>query len=139
MSVKIRREGGTLVIAIDNPPVNALSAELRRKLQEALSDPEAEAFVLIGTGKTFIGGADIREFDLAPVEPHLPDLLLDIENLDKPVIVAINGAALGGGLETMMAAHYRIASPGATFACPEVKLGLVPGAGGTQRMPRLIG
>ncbi len=127
------------VIEIDNPPVNALSAEVRRRLKEALADPEAEAFVIIGVGKTFIGGADIREFDQSPVEPHLPDLLLDLENLDKPVVAAINGAALGGGLETAMAAHYRIASPTATFACPEVKLGLIPGAGGTQRMPRLTG
>jgi len=127
------------VIEIDNPPVNALSAEVRRRLKEAIADPEAEAFVIIGIGKTFIGGADIREFDQTPVEPHLPDLLLELENLDKPVVAAINGAALGGGLETAMAAHYRIAAPTATFACPEVKLGLIPGAGGTQRMPRLIG
>jgi len=127
------------VIEIDNPPVNALSAEVRRRLKEALADPDAEAFVIIGIGKTFIGGADIREFDQAPVEPHLPDLLLELENLNKPVVAAINGAALGGGLETAMAAHYRIASPTATFACPEVKLGLIPGAGGTQRMPRLTG
>lgn len=127
------------VFQIDNPPVNALSAEVRRDLQAAIRDPDCEAIVIIGTGKVFIGGADIREFDQAPVEPHLPDLLLDLENLDKPVVAAINGAALGGGLETAMAAHYRLASPTATFACPEVKLGLIPGAGGTQRMPRLIG
>jgi len=127
------------VIEIDNPPVNALSAEVRRRLKEAIADPDAEAFVIIGIGKTFIGGADIREFDQTPVEPHLPDLLLDLENLNKPVVAAINGAALGGGLETAMAAHYRVASPTATFACPEVKLGLIPGAGGTQRMPRLTG
>ena len=139
MTIKNHREGGILVIQIDNPPVNALSAEVRRRLREAFADPEAEAFVLIGLGKTFIGGADIREFDQIPVEPHLPDLLLEMENLGKPVVAAINGAALGGGLETAMAAHYRIASPTATLACPEVKLGLIPGAGGTQRMPRLIG
>jgi 3-hydroxyacyl-CoA dehydrogenase len=108
-------------------------------LREAIRDPGAEAIVVTGAGKTFIGGADIREFDQPPAEPHLPDLLLEMENLDKPVVAAINGAALGGGLETAMAAHYRIASPAATFACPEVKLGLVPGAGGTQRLPRLIG
>ena len=127
------------VFEIDNPPVNALSAEVRRGLQEAISDESCEAIVIIGAGSVFIGGADIREFDQAPVEPHLPDLLLALENLDKPVVAALNGAALGGGLETAMAAHYRIASPTATLACPEVKLGLIPGAGGTQRMPRLIG
>jgi 3-hydroxyacyl-CoA dehydrogenase len=127
------------VFQIDNPPVNALSVEVRRGLQAALSDADCEAIVLIGAGKTFIGGADIREFDQAPLEPHLPDLLLALENLDKPVVAAINGAALGGGLEVALAAHYRIAAPTATFACPEVKLGLIPGAGGTQRMPRLIG
>jgi 3-hydroxyacyl-CoA dehydrogenase len=124
---------------IDNPPVNALSAEVRRGLQAAIRDPDCEAIVLIGAGKVFIGGADIREFDQVPVEPHLPDLLLELERLEKPVVAAINGAALGGGLETAMAAHYRLASPSATLACPEVKLGLIPGAGGTQRMPRLIG
>lgn len=127
------------IVEIDNPPVNALSVAVRRDLQAAIDDPETDAIVLIGAGKIFIGGADIREFDQAPVEPHLPDLLLALENLDKPVVAAINGAALGGGLETAMAAHYRLAAPSATFACPEVKLGLIPGAGGTQRMPRLIG
>jgi 3-hydroxyacyl-CoA dehydrogenase len=127
------------IVEIDNPPVNALSAEVRSRLWEAINDPEAEALVLIGAGSVFIGGADIREFDQTPREPHLPDLLLAIENLAKPVVAAINGAALGGGLETAMAAHYRIASPSASFACPEVTLGLIPGAGGTQRMPRLIG
>ena len=103
MTIKNHREGGILVIQIDNPPVNALSAEVRRHLREAFADPEADAFVLIGAGKTFIGGADIREFDQIPVEPHLPDLLLEMENLGKPVVAAINGAALGGGLETAMA------------------------------------
>jgi 3-hydroxyacyl-CoA dehydrogenase len=139
MSVKLHREGGILVIQIDNPPVNALSAAVRRGLQAAISDADCEAIVIIGAGSTFIGGADIREFDQAPVEPHLPDLLLDLENLNKPVVAALNGAALGGGLELAMAAHHRIAAPSATLACPEVKLGLIPGAGGTQRMPRLIG
>jgi len=127
------------VFEIDNPPVNALSADVRRGLQAAISDADCEAIVIIGAGKVFIGGADIREFDQAPVEPHLPDLLVELENLDKPVVAAINGAALGGGLEVALAAHYRIAAPTATLACPEVKLGLIPGAGGTQRMPRLIG
>jgi len=127
------------IFEIDNPPVNALSAAIRRGLQDAISDASCEAIVIIGAGSVFIGGADIREFDQAPVEPHLPDLLLALENLDKPVVAALNGAALGGGLETAMATHYRIASPTATLACPEVKLGLIPGAGGTQRMPRLIG
>jgi len=143
MSVKTSREGNVLVVEIDNPPVNALSADVRRGLQDAFrqaaDDAGIGAVVLLGAGKVFIGGADIREFDQTPVEPHLPDLLLDLERLEKPVVAAINGAALGGGLETAMAAHYRLAAPTATLACPEVKLGLIPGAGGTQRMPRLIG
>jgi 3-hydroxyacyl-CoA dehydrogenase len=137
--VKTTREGSVLVVEIDNPPVNALSTEVRRGLRDAIFTPDVEAFVVIGAGKIFIGGADIREFDQMPAEPHLPDLLNEMENLAKPVVAAINGAALGGGLETAMAAHRRIAAPTATLACPEVKLGLIPGAGGTQRMPRLIG
>ena len=95
--------------------------------------------VITGAGSIFIGGADIREFGAPPAEPVLPTVLTAIENAAKPVVAAINGAALGGGLEVALAAHRRIASPTATLALPEVKLGIVPGAGGTQRLPRLIG
>ena len=142
MSVTTSRDGNVLVAEIDNPPVNALSAAVRKgmlaALQEAAADSTIGAVVLIGAGKIFIGGADIREFNNPPTDPLVPDLLFEIEKMDKPVVAAINGAALGGGLETAMASHYRIAAPTATLGCPEVKLGLIPGAGGTQRMPRLI-
>ena len=97
------------------------------------------AIVITGAGSIFIGGADIREFGAPPAEPVLPTVLAAIENAAKPVVAAINGAALGGGLEVALAAHRRIAGPTATLALPEVKLGIVPGAGGTQRLPRLIG
>jgi 3-hydroxyacyl-CoA dehydrogenase len=95
--------------------------------------------VVTGAGDIFIGGADIREFGAPPAEPVLPAVLAAIENARKPVVAAINGAALGGGLEVALAAHCRIAGPSATLALPEVKLGIIPGAGGTQRLPRLIG
>lgn len=134
---------GILVVTIDNPPVNATSAEVRKGLAAAIHHASAtaaiRATVLSGAGKIFIGGADIREFGKPPVEPTLPDVITIIENVDKPVVAAINGPALGGGLEVALAAHARIASTSASFALPEVKLGIVPGAGGTQRLPRLIG
>lgn len=132
-----------LVIQIDHPPVNALSADVRAGLRAALAHgcntPDVHAMVVTGAGKIFIGGADIREFGQPPVEPILPAIVADIEGAAKPVVAAINGAALGGGLEVALAAHWRIASPSATLGAPEVKLGIVPGAGGTQRLPRLIG
>jgi 3-hydroxyacyl-CoA dehydrogenase len=132
-----------LVVTIDNPPVNAMSAEVRSGLAEALIHAEVVAeirgVVLTGARKTFIGGADIREFGQTPVEPILPAVIETIEALAKPVVAAINGAALGGGLEVALACHYRIASPSAQMGLPEVKLGIVPGAGGTQRLPRLTG
>ena len=136
-------DGHALVVTIDNPPVNAASTEMRRGLVAALSHAsdatDIKAVVLTGAGKIFVGGADITEFDKAPVEPFLPDICMQIETLAKPVIAALNGAALGGGLEIALACHYRLASPSATVAFPEVKLGVVPGAGGTQRLPRLVG
>jgi 3-hydroxyacyl-CoA dehydrogenase len=134
---------GVLLIEIDHPPVNALSTDVRQGLLAALVHGEAEADVvamaITGAGAIFIGGADIREFGAPPTEPVLPTVLAAIENATKPVVAAINGAALGGGLEVALATHCRIAGPTATLALPEVKLGIVPGAGGTQRLPRLTG
>src|SRR5262245_43222275 len=136
------------VITINNPPVNALSPGVVEALQAATgqlaADSAVEAIVLIGGGTTFIAGADIKEFgkitsgkkrDLG----SLRGMLFALEDCPKPVVAAIHGAALGGGLETAMACHYRVASPPAQLGQPEVKLGLIPGAGGTQRLPRLAG
>ncbi|SMC47489.1 3-hydroxyacyl-CoA dehydrogenase [Rhizobium sp. RU36D] len=137
------RRGQCVVVTLDNPPVNAISADLRAGIMAALADvrskPDVTAVVLTGAGKTFVGGADIKEFGKPPAEPTLPDVIAAIEGMDKPVVAAINGAALGGGLELALACHVRIAAPSATLGMPEVNLGLVPGAGGTQRLPRLVG
>jgi len=135
--------GDVLVVTIDNPPVNALGVDVRRGLTAAIdaagADAAVKAVLIVGTGKTFIGGADIREFGKPPMAPFLPDVCNGIEACSKPVIAVIHGAALGGGLEIALAAHYRLALPGAKLGLPEVALGLLPGAGGTQRTPRLIG
>ena len=142
-TVTATTRNGILVVTIDNPPVNATSADVRLGLSRALAHAEAEGtisgMVITGAGKTFIGGADIKEFGKPAIEPTLPDVIEKIEALSKPVVAALNGAALGGGLELALACHYRIASPAAQLGLPEVKLGIVPGAGGTQRLPRLIG
>ncbi|HWT37131.1 MAG TPA: 3-hydroxyacyl-CoA dehydrogenase NAD-binding domain-containing protein [Paraburkholderia sp.] len=132
-----------LVVTIDNPPVNALGANVRRELLAAVEaaeqNPAVDAVLLIGAGRNFIGGADIREFGKPPVSPTLPEVCDAIEACSKPVIAAIHGAALGGGLEVALAAHYRCALPDVKLGLPEVTLGLLPGAGGTQRAPRLLG
>lgn len=142
-TVSARLADDILVVTIDNPPVNALSADVRAGLMVALDRAEVDkavtAIILTGAGSTFIGGADIREFGKPPVEPTLPQLVARIEDFAKPIAAAINGAALGGGLEVALACHRRLASPDAKIGMPEVKLGIVPGAGGTQRLPRLIG
>jgi 3-hydroxyacyl-CoA dehydrogenase len=131
------------IITIDNPPVNALSqgvrAGLMRCIAEAAADENCNAIVIACAGRTFIAGADIKEFGKAPVEPFLPDVITAIEACEKPVVAAIHGTALGGGFEVAMACHYRIALDTATVGLPEVNLGLLPGASGTQRLPRLIG
>jgi len=136
-------DDGVLIVTIDNAPVNALSAEVRAGLMAVLDraagDHAIAGIVITGAGRTFIGGADIREFGKPPVEPLLPDVINRIEAFDKPVVCAVNGAALGGGCEVALACHSRIAGEAASFGLPEVKLGLIPGAGGTQRLPRLIG
>ncbi|MFM0005310.1 3-hydroxyacyl-CoA dehydrogenase NAD-binding domain-containing protein [Paraburkholderia dipogonis] len=135
--------GRVLLVTIDHAPVNALSADVRRGLLAAVEAADAnkavEAVLIVGAGRNFIAGADIREFGKPPVPPSLPDVCNRIEACTKPVVAAIHGAALGGGLEVALAAHYRIAVDGAKLGLPEVQLGLLPGAGGTQRTPRLIG
>jgi len=135
--------GKVLLVTIDHAPVNALSADVRRGLLAAVeaadADQAVEAVLIVGAGRNFIAGADIREFGKPPVPPTLPDVCNRIEACTKPVVAAIHGAALGGGLEVALAAHYRIAVEGAKLGLPEVQLGLLPGAGGTQRTPRLIG
>ncbi len=137
--------GAIAVIAMNNPPVNGLGFELRSGivagLDQALADPKVSAVVLIGTDKAFSGGADIREFNSpkALAEPNLNTVIRIVEASTKPVIAAISGACMGGGLELALGCHYRVAAAGAQIALPEVKLGILPGAGGTQRLPRLIG
>ncbi|HST95641.1 MAG TPA: 3-hydroxyacyl-CoA dehydrogenase NAD-binding domain-containing protein [Microvirga sp.] len=131
------------LIEIDNPPVNATSQAVRAGLLGAIraveQDPQIAAAVIACAGRTFVAGADIREFGLPPREPHLPDVMNAIEACSKPVVAAIQGTALGGGCEIALACHARVMEPGAAIGLPEVKLGLVPGAGGTQRLPRLVG
>src|SRR3984893_7797757 len=137
--------GGIAVLKLDNPPVNSLGHELREALlaglERANADRGIEAMVLIGSGKGFSGGGDIREFG-TPTSAAFPDLRTvtsEIEGSAKPVIAAIGGVCMGGGLELALACHYRVGAPGARIALPEVKLGLLPGAGGTQRLPRVLG
>jgi len=146
--VSLINNGAIAVITIDNPPVNALSPGVPEGLASCLAtaqaDPTIDAIVIIGGGRTFVAGADINEFAKSIAAgngggPDLTPLFTAIEESPKPVVVAIHGAALGGGLELAMAAHYRIAVPDAQVGLPEANLGIVPGAGGTQRLPRLIG
>ena len=141
--ITTERHDDVLVIYSDNPPVNALGAGVRTGLDAAvktgLADPGVKAMVIACKGKTFFAGADITEFGRPPVEPLLPQLLDMVEAADKPIVAAIHGTALGGGCEVTLACHYRIAVPSAQIGTPEVKLGLLPGAGGTQRLPRLAG
>jgi 3-hydroxyacyl-CoA dehydrogenase len=137
------RDGDVLIVVSNNPPVNALGAAVRTGLDaaiaEAAGDDSVRAVVIACDGQTFFAGADITEFGKPPVEPLLPTLVDRIEASEKPVIAAIHGTALGGGCEVAIACHYRIAVPSAKIGTPEVKLGLLPGAGGTQRLPRLGG
>ena len=136
-------DGRVAVIAVDNPPVNALSAAVRtgvaEAVEKAIAEPAIGAVVLICEGRTFFAGADITEFGKPPVEPSLRQLLEILEDSPKPIIAAIHGTALGGGLELALVAHYRVAVPSAKCGLPEVNLGLLPGAGGTQRLPRIVG
>lgn len=143
MSIKIEHKGAIAVVQVDNPPVNALSQAVRSGLIEAVqkldADPNVKGVLLSCAGRTFIAGADVNEFGKPPQEPHLPDVVATIENATKPWLAAIHGSALGGGLEIAMACRFRVALASAQMGMPEVKLGLVPGAGGCVRLPRLVG
>src|SRR6267143_67710 len=142
-SVDLDRRGRVAVLTVNNPPVNALSQHVRQGLHEglkqAISDSDAQAIVIVCAGRTFIAGADITEFGKPPTEPSLHTVLDLIEGSPKPVVSAIPGTALGGGLEVTLACHYRVGVKDARFGLPEVKLGILPGAGGTQRLPRVVG
>ena len=139
----LSRAGEIAVVTINSPPVNALSADVRNGLRDgvakAAADPEVKAIVVICAGRTFIAGADIAEFGKPPSGATLPELQGVLEGGPKPIIAAIHGTSLGGGFEMALMCHYRVAVPSAKFGLPEIKLGLIPGAGGTQRLPRLIG
>jgi 3-hydroxyacyl-CoA dehydrogenase len=145
MSAQYEVRGPVAVITLDNPPVNGLGHETRlgiaNGLDKALADPAVKAIVLTGAGKAFSGGADIREFGSpkALAEPNLLSVILALEASSKPTIAAVHSVAMGGGLELALGCHYRVVSPGTQVALPEVKIGLIPGAGGTQRLPRVLG
>lgn len=140
--LNITQEGPVALIGLNNPPVNALGAALRQGLSDAIrdldADPSVKVIALYGEGRALSAGADIREFGKPPVPPRLPDVLDQIEGSDTPVVAVMHGTTLGGGLELALAAHARVVLPGARLGLPEVTLGLLPGAGGTQRLPRLV-
>ena len=142
-AVSIEKRENIALVWVDNPPVNALSHSVREGLKDAMAqcaaDNTVEALVIACRGRTFIAGADIREFGAPPKKPGLPEVVEIIERMEKPVVAAIHGTALGGGLEVALSCHYRIAVPTAKVGLPEVKLGILPGAGGTQRFPRIAG
>ena len=145
MSADYKVHGDVAVISLNNPPVNGLGLATRQAITEgvekAVQDTSIKAIVITGHGKAFSGGADIREFGSpkATQEPNLLSVIAQIENCAKPVVAAVHTVAMGGGLELALGCHYRIAAPGASIALPEVKIGLIPGAGGTQRLPRVLG
>lgn len=141
--VSVANENGVAVVTIDNPPVNALSFHVRKPLHEALAalrdDPAASAIVIACAGRTFVAGADITEFGKPVQQPELRAIIALLETIAKPTVAAIHGTALGGGLELALGCHFRVADKGAKLGLPEVKLGLLPGGGGTVRLPRLVG
>jgi 3-hydroxyacyl-CoA dehydrogenase len=145
MSANYELRGDVAVITLDNPPVNGLGFDTRRGivdgLDRAIADEHVKAIVVTGAGKAFSGGADIREFGSpkAVAEPNLLSLIAAFEQSPKPIVAAIHSVAMGGGLELALGCHYRVAQAGAQIAMPEVKIGLIPGAGGTQRLPRVLG
>lgn len=139
----LSQDGNVAIVTIDNPPVNTIDADLRAALGSCLDELQGlqaiDAVLLLSKGKTFCSGADIGEFDGPPREAEYRELFRRFENLRVPVVCALHGTVLGGGLELALACHYRVASPGTRCGLPEITLGIIPGAGGTQRMPRLIG
>src|SRR5271168_177810 len=140
--VTLSMDEDVAVITVDSPPVNTISAAVRAGLFAALADIRSRsqvAVVLVCKGSTFFSGADIGEFSGPPKEAEFRDLFRQLEQLPVPVVAGMHGVVLGGGLELSLACHYRVAVPGTRFGFPEVTLGIIPGAGGTQRMPRLIG
>jgi 3-hydroxyacyl-CoA dehydrogenase len=141
--VELETRGDVAIVRVNNPPVNALSRAVREGMHEgvtrALAESGVKAVVLLCSGKTFIAGADIREFGVPAEGKTLPEVLELLENAKKPVVAAMHGTALGGGLEVALSCHFRVAVPSARFGLPEVKLGLLPGSGGTQRLPRVVG
>ncbi len=141
--VRTEHDADVAVLVIDNPPINAVSIDVRRglldEIRRAAADPQIRAMVVMGAGTTFIAGADLREFDRPPADPQLPAVIAAIEASGKPVVAALHGAALGGGLELALGCDARIALAGTVLGLPEVTLGIIPGAGGTQRLPRLVG
>ena len=141
--VSLEKLPSIALICLNNPPVNAASQALRSGLKQAVeeadADPEIKEIALYGEGRTFVTGADIKEFGKPPLEPMLPELVNEIEASDTPIISVLHGTALGGGLEIALGTHARVALPDLKVGLPEINLGLLPGAGGTQRTPRLIG
>jgi 3-hydroxyacyl-CoA dehydrogenase len=141
--VSLRRDGNVAIITIDNPPVNALRHGVRKGILDCVTaardDASVEAIVLTGAGRTFVAGADITEFGKPSQAPGLMDVISVIDDIKKPTIAAVHGTPLGGGLELTMGCHFRVAAAGTRLGLPEIKLGLIPGAGGTQRLPRLVG
>jgi len=141
--VSLRRDGNVAIITIDNPPVNALRHGVRKGILDCVTaardDASVEAIVLTGAGRTFVAGADITEFGKPSQPPGLMDVISVIDDIKKPTIAAVHGTPLGGGLELTMGCHFRVAAAGTRLGLPEIKLGLIPGAGGTQRLPRLVG
>ena len=141
--IELTHEDDTAIISVNNPPVNSLGISVRKGLVEAIKSADnnssVRSIIIIGNGSTFPAGADIKEFGQPPQAPHLPEVCEEIEKINKPVIAALHGTALGGGLEIALASNYRIAEEKTKLGLPEVNLGLLPGAGGTQRLPRLAG
>src|SRR5438045_8041793 len=139
----MRRDGNVAIITVDNPPVNALRHGVRQGLydcfKQARDDASVEAIVVTGAGRTFVAGADITEFGKPSQPPGLMDVISLVEDIKTPTIAAVHGTPLGGGLELTMGCHFRVAAAGTRLGLPETKLGLVPGAGGTQRLRRLVG